>query len=226
MRRYKVLASDYDGTLAHEGRVPVFAEQALARFRQAGGLVLLVTGRRHEELEEVWPGAHESIDLLVAENGGLLVDYPADQRRTLLGARLPDDLHEVLHEEGVHVFETGELIVSADRDEFEDGVRRAAARLDGHWQCQVVPNRDRVMLMPKGIDKATGLRAALKVLGVDASAAVAIGDAENDLPFLQAAGLGVAVSDSVEALLAVADRVAGAPGPWGVEETVDLMLKG
>lgn len=225
MRQYRVLASDYDGTLARHGRVPAEAEDALVRYRAAGGLVVLVTGRRHEELEEVYPGIATSVDLLVAENGGLLVDYPSDHRRTLLGARLPDELHEVLHREGVHIFETGELIVSAARED-EAGVRRAAALLDPGWPCQVVPNRDRVMLLPEGVDKGVGLRAALAVLDVDASAAVAIGDAENDLPFLAAAGLGVAVADAVAGLLAVADLVTGAPGPLGVIETVDLLLRG
>jgi len=225
MPRFKVLASDYDGTLAHHGRVPAEAVEAVGRFRDAGGLLVLVTGRRHEELEQVFPEAHDSLDLLVAENGGLLVEYPSESRRTLLGDRLPEGLHQVLHENGVHVFETGELIVSAARED-EDGVRRAAAALQDRWPCQVVPNKDRVMLLPAGIDKASGLTAALQVLGVDRADTVAIGDAENDLPLLRSAGLAVAVANSVEALTAVADRVTAGRGPVGVIETIDELLRG
>jgi len=224
MPRFKVLASDYDGTLAHHGRVPAEAESALERFRAAGGLVVLVTGRRHEELEEVFPSAAQHLDLLVAENGGLLVHYPDQSRRTLLGDRLPEGLHQSLHENGVHVFETGELIVSAARED-EDGVRRAAAALKARWPCQVVPNKDRVMLLPAGIDKESGLTAALEVLGVDRADTVAIGDAENDLPLLRGVGLAVAVANSVPALTAVADRVTDGRASQGVVETIEALLR-
>jgi len=223
MPRFTVLASDYDGTLAHHGRVSAEAEAALDRFRAAGGLVVLVTGRRHEELEEVFPSAAAHLDLLVAENGGLLVDYPDESRRTLLGARLPEGLHQTLHESGVHVFETGELIVSAARED-EEGVRRAAAALADRWPCQVVPNKDRVMLLPEGIDKASGLAAALERLGLERADTVAVGDAENDLPLLRGAGLAVAVANSVPALTAVADRVTVGRASQGVIETIDELL--
>jgi 5-amino-6-(5-phospho-D-ribitylamino)uracil phosphatase len=54
-------------------------------------------------------------------------------------------------------------------------------------------------------DKATGLRVATEVLGVDLSEVVAIGDAENDLPMLRAAGFGVAVAGASPAAVGAAD---------------------
>lgn len=56
-----------------------------------------------------------------------------------------------------------------------------------------------------GVDKATGLRTATRVLGVDLTEVVAIGDAENDLPMLLAAGLGVAVQEASAPAIEAAD---------------------
>jgi Cof subfamily protein (haloacid dehalogenase superfamily) len=58
-----------------------------------------------------------------------------------------------------------------------------------------------------GADKATGLRTVADRLGVPLSAILAVGDAENDVPMLRAAGVGVAVADASPAAVAAADRV-------------------
>lgn len=222
-----VLATDYDGTLAHHGTVGREAVAALGRFRAAGGVVVLVTGRRFDELEEVFPEAPTALDVLVAENGGLLVDYRAPAhsttRATLLGAPLPEGVEGVLRDAGVPVFEIGELIVSAARED-EPAVRRAAAALAHRWPCQVVPNKDRVMLLPEGVDKASGLRAALDLLGTQPADAVAVGDAENDVPLLQVAGRGVAVANATAGLVAVADEVTTGRASDGVVELLDRLL--
>lgn len=54
-------------------------------------------------------------------------------------------------------------------------------------------------------DKATGLRTAAGILGIALQDVVAIGDAENDLPMLLAAGRGVAVAGASAAAVAAAD---------------------
>jgi Cof subfamily protein (haloacid dehalogenase superfamily) len=55
-------------------------------------------------------------------------------------------------------------------------------------------------------DKATGLGHVLTTLGVAMEEVVAIGDAENDVPMLRAAGLGIAVLDASTAAVTAADR--------------------
>jgi Cof subfamily protein (haloacid dehalogenase superfamily) len=54
-------------------------------------------------------------------------------------------------------------------------------------------------------DKCAGLEVVAAVLGVDLHDVVAIGDAENDLPMLRAAGMGVAVARSSDAAREAAD---------------------
>jgi hydroxymethylpyrimidine pyrophosphatase-like HAD family hydrolase len=217
-----VLASDFDGTLATDGWVPVEALAAVARFRAGGGRFVLVTGRRLPELFEVFPETDRVADLVVAENGCLLYD-PANPTPVLLGTSPPDDLKDVLVSSGVLDVEIGEQLVSAWRHD-EIAVRRAARALADRWPCQVVPNKDRVMLIPADVDKGSGLRAAVGHLGAEISKVVAIGDGENDLPMLLAAGLGVAVADAVPALLAQADLCTKASASAGVVEAIDVLL--
>jgi hydroxymethylpyrimidine pyrophosphatase-like HAD family hydrolase len=221
--RWTVLASDFDGTLATEGWVPVETLAAVARFRAAGGRLVLVTGRRLPELYEVFPETDRVADLVVAENGCVLHDA-AGHAPVLLGASPPEDLKDVLVSFGLVDVEIGEHLVSGWRYD-EDAVRRAAEALGDRWPCQVVPNKDRVMLIPADVDKGSGLRAAMAHLGVEAHEVAAIGDGENDLPLIQAAGLGIAVADAVPALLEVADLCTDAPASAGVVEAIETLLR-
>lgn len=54
--RYVALAMDYDNTLAHHGRTPEAAVLAIDRLRISGRRVILVTGRRLDDLLTVCPG--------------------------------------------------------------------------------------------------------------------------------------------------------------------------
>jgi len=56
-------------------------------------------------------------------------------------------------------------------------------------------------------DKATGLAAVALQLGVALADVLAVGDAENDVPMLRVAGIGVAVHDASPAARSVADLV-------------------
>ena len=53
--RYHVLAADYDGTLAHHGRIDDATWEALQRLRESGRKAIMVTGRQLDELLELLP---------------------------------------------------------------------------------------------------------------------------------------------------------------------------
>jgi Cof subfamily protein (haloacid dehalogenase superfamily) len=57
-----------------------------------------------------------------------------------------------------------------------------------------------------GVDKSTGLTSVAALLGIDLADVVAVGDAENDVPMLRTAGLGLAVAESSPAAVAAADH--------------------
>ena len=65
------MATDYDGTLAHNGRVSETTVKSLEALLATGRRLLLVTGRELPELLEIFPQV-DLFEWVVAENGGLL----------------------------------------------------------------------------------------------------------------------------------------------------------
>ena len=53
--RYLALATDYDGTLATQGKVQNQVVIALEKLKASGRKLLLVTGRQLEDLMDVFP---------------------------------------------------------------------------------------------------------------------------------------------------------------------------
>ena len=80
--RYHVLAADYDGTLAHHGRVSASTVDALRLLRESGRKLVLVTGRQLPELLEIFPEL-DLCDRVVAENGAVLYNPASRQTRCL-----------------------------------------------------------------------------------------------------------------------------------------------
>ncbi|MDR3606933.1 MAG: HAD family hydrolase [Oligoflexia bacterium] len=218
---YRVLATDYDGTLARQGRVSVEAVNELRRWKGAGGLVVLVTGRELEELQRVFPSV-SVCDLVIAENGALIY-RPATGRIELLGERPPRVFVEELRRRGVNPLSVGRSIVSTVQPH---GAAVREAIVDLKLSLQIIMNKESVMVLPANIDKGTGLRAALKELNVSPRDCVAVGDAENDLALFDAAGLGCAVLNSTKNLRARAAVKLEKPDYEGVCELLQNLMSG
>ena len=89
---------------------------------------------------------------------------------------------------------------------------------------RVILNKGAVMVLPPSIDKATGLAAALNELKLAPRNTVAVGDAENDHPLLDACGCGVAVANALPALKDRADFVTRGDHGAGVTELIDRLI--
>ncbi len=216
---YQAFATDYDGTIATRGVVGAQTLAALERVRDSGRKLILVTGRELESLSRTF--AHvELFDRVVAENGGLLYE-PATQRERLLCDPPPESLVLALRDRGVHPLSVGSAIVATvEPHEVEalDAIRRLGL------EYQVIFNKGAVMILPSGVNKATGLRCALEELEVQFDRAVCVGDAENDNVLLAAGGFGAAVANAIPALKEQADFVTTASHGAGVAELIDHIL--
>lgn len=217
--RHLALATDYDGTLAHDGLVDSSTLAALHRFRRSGRKLILVTGRVLRDLETVFP--HLNIfDCAVLENGAVLY-APQTRACRALAEPPPPSFREALRRRGVQPLDAGDVIVSTTRlNEF--CVREAIGEL--RLQVDLIFNKNSVMILPPGIDKRTGLASALADLRISPRQVAAVGDAENDLPFLQFCGTSVAVANAIPALKNVADVVTEHPRGAGVTEWIDRVL--
>ena len=217
--RFRCIATDYDGTLAENGRVAEATRAALVRLVNSGRQAVLVSGRLAPDLERVFP----ELDLfarVVAENGAVLYT-PGSRQTRVLAEPPPRALVALLRQSGVQSLEIGRVIV-ATRDHQERAVRRAVATLGA--PLDVIRNKDALMILPRGVDKATGLAAALAELKLSPAETVAIGDAENDAVLLAACGQAVAVANALPALKASADWVTRAEAGQGVVELIDRLL--
>jgi hydroxymethylpyrimidine pyrophosphatase-like HAD family hydrolase len=217
---FDAFATDYDGTLAHDGRVDDATLEAVRRAHRAGLRLLLVTGRELSDLSNTFADV-SLFDLVVAENGAQLFD-PKTEAIRLLAPPPPVALVEWLTRRNVPL-SVGHSIV-ATVEPHEHMVLEALRELGLEWH--IVFNKGSVMVLPSNVTKATGLKPALEQIGVAPARTVGIGDAENDLAFLGACGLAVAVANALESVKENADVVtAGARGA-GVAECIDRLLTG
>jgi energy-coupling factor transporter ATP-binding protein EcfA2 len=90
---------------------------------------------------------------------------------------------------------------------------------------QVIFNKGAVMVLPAGVNKATGLACALERLGLSAHNAVGIGDAENDHALLRSCECSAAVANALPTLKDTADIVTNGDHGAGVTELIDALLK-
>jgi HAD superfamily hydrolase (TIGR01484 family) len=219
--RYHVLAADYDETLAHAGRIADTTWAALHRLCASGRKLVLVTGR---ELEDVLALIREPelFARIVAENGAVLY-RPDSKEIRMLAEPPPPSFVEELRARGVDQLAVGRVIV-ASREPHQDTVLHAIRDLG--LELQVIFNKGAVMVLPSGINKATGLAAALGQLALSPHNAVGVGDAENDHALLVTCECGVAVANALPALRDKADLVTAQPGGDGVAELIDRLVAG
>lgn len=75
-----------------------------------------------------------------------------------------------------------------------------------------------------GISKASGLKYLCDSLGIPISRSIAVGDAGNDLDILKAAGLSVAMGNSIPEVLSIADKTVADNDHDGCSEAIERFL--
>ena len=180
----KAFATDLDGTLTQGDRVAPATLDALQDARACGIATILVTGRITEDLDDHFPGLRQAFDAVVTENGAVLEtparDHPPAPRRSTTRSR------------------RGPRVGASTCG---PGTRSSSARAEHAPTCldlvtelgvdaQLLRNRERLMILPAGVSKRSGLLSALHELGLSPHNVLAVGDAENDLALLDTAEIG------------------------------------
>ena len=213
------LATDYDGTFAHNGIVLERTLKAVRKLKETGRKLLLVTGRELPDLKKVFPEL-DVFDKVVVENGALLYTPSTGEEKPLAPA--PSDAFVAeLEKRGIGPISVGRSIV-ATWEPHQAAALEAIQALG--LELEIVFNKGAVMILPSGINKATGLAAALAELGLSPHNVVGIGDAENDHAFLRACGCSVAVANALPAVKDTADLVTKGARGRGVEELIEGLI--
>jgi hydroxymethylpyrimidine pyrophosphatase-like HAD family hydrolase len=218
--RYLVLACDFDGTLATDGTVRDETFAALQRLRESGRKLILVTGREIDDLLKVFPRI-DIFDRVVAENGALLY-RPANREHKTLGEAPSAEFVQALRAAGISPLSVGHCIVSTWQPH-ESKVLETIRDLG--LELQVIFNKGAVMILPSGVNKATGLEAALLELGLSPHNCVGVGDAENDHALIRLSECGVAVGNALPLVQERADWVTRGRNGDGVVQLIDKLIE-
>lgn len=217
--RFVAVASDYDGTLAEDGKINQQTVEALQAVRDSGRKLILLTGRHLPELLQILPEI-ELFDRVIAENGALLY-RPRTREERPLAEPIPGRLVRELERQGVSPLAVGRAIVATVQPH-EHTVLQAIKDLG--LDLHVSFNKGAVMILHSGINKGTGLGSALAELGLSVHNVVGFGDAENDYAFLRLCECSVAVANALGTIKQKADLVTQGDHARGVLEIVQPLL--
>lgn len=217
--RYHALACDYDSTLAHDGKVSDDTLALIEKFLATGRKLILVTGRELNDLQDAFPKL-KLFHRVVVENGAVLYD-PSTRQEKALTPPIPNSFVESLRNHGVTNFSVGRVIISTQRP--AEHFILATIR-DMGLELQTIFNRSSVMILPAGINKSTGLAAALDSLCLSPHEVVGVGDAENDHALLKLCEFSVAVENALPSLKESADWVTNSSDTAGVGELIEHII--
>ena len=223
MAAIKVFAIDIDGTLTENGG-GVIHLAALAKLRyleKLGYNVVYVTGRSSIEayVLAVFGGTTR---IAVGENGGAITIAPQDHR--LLASRDKCiEGFEILKKsiDGVQVkpvFPRMTEVVLLRTFDLQKGQKI----LDEHgFALYLSDSKYAFHINEKGVDKALGLKEALKLLKANPEQVVAVGDSETDVPMFDICGYSVALGHAEERVKKRAKHVVVGREGAGLVEAID-----
>ncbi len=217
--RYHILASDYDGTLAHHDVVTDSTVEKLMQLKLSNRKVALVTGREMPDLERVFP-QYKVFDYIVAENGALIYNTETGNEE-LMGPAPDVAFVDELKKRGVSPISVGKVIIATW--EPHQTVALEVIKEFG-YERQIIFNKGAVMILPPGINKASGLQALLQRLCFSEHNSVAVGDAENDSAMFKVAECAVAVNNALPSLKETVDLVTRGSQGEGVGELIDKLI--
>lgn len=217
--RYMALALDYDGTIATHGKVPPAVLDVLERTRATGRKLILATGRQVADLLRVFP-AIGVFDRVVAENGAVIY-YPATRDQTEVAPPPPARLVQRLRALGVAPLSLGRVVIATLRPN-ESTVMKAI--WEQGLEHQIIFNGDAVMVLPPGVNKASGLSIALQQLGLSQHEAACVGDSENDHSMFTFCECAIAVANAGDTLKESAAYVTRGGAGAGVIEVCEALI--
>lgn len=226
--RFRALCTDYDLTLVSGNHLDAATIASLKRLKASGRRLVLVTGRTLPWVLGPNGLSEEEarlFDRIVGENGAVMYD-PATDKVTMLGNPPSPRLLQRLAAAGVDELTIGWASVHIP---LRFAGRAMRIIHDLKLRLHVIAGTHHHVYVDSGIDKASGMRAALAELGLRPDQAVTMGDGHNDVAMLDrrrnGGALGIAMGNGVDRAKAVADLVTtGGPGT-GVREVVDALVR-
>ena len=160
-------------------------------------------------------------DTVIAENGAVSF-CPATGIEQLIAAPVDERFLADLARElpGEPLFVGRSMVATATENA---GCVEVVIGLGG-YDLDVIGCGHRVLVLPAGVNKGSGLSHALANLGLRRDQVVAVGDEENDIALLTGCGLTVAVGNAAPKLKAMAELILPGESGQSVQCLIDMLL--
>ena len=218
----KAIAVDIDGTITDKNRkICINAINAIRKAEKNGYPVILVTGNIlcAARMVAIMVGTSGGI---VGENGGII---QTRKRELVLGniEKCKPAYQFLKSKYEVHKTEFSDLRLSeiAIRREIDVNIVKGTVK---DFDVEVYDTKFAIHLTDPLINKGKSLEMVAKDMGISPDEILAVGDSENDLEFLEVAGLKVAVSNADEELKKNIDYVTKKPYGDGTAEAIEKFI--
>jgi len=222
MHLIKALALDVDGTITDKHRRGcISAIETIHKVEDMGIPVIIVTGNILC-FTKALSTFLSTTGGVVAENGGIieskgtvsvLGNYDAcEEAYNYLKSKLPV---EKVQNSNLRISE-----VAITRKIPVEEIKEVLS----HHPVMIYDSKFAIHITDPSVDKGSSLIKVAQAINVKPSEILAVGDSENDIELLAAAGLKVAVSNADQDLKDVADYIAVKPHGDGVKEAVDKYI--
>jgi phosphoglycolate phosphatase len=220
----KALALDVDGTITDKTRRGcISAIETIYKVENIGIPVIIVTGNilcftRALSTFLATSGG------LVSENGGVIESKGS---RTVLGnyEKCQKAYIHLKSELPVEKVQNSDLRVSEIAITRKIPVKTVKEVLED-FDVQIYDSKFAIHITDPKINKGTSMIKVAEGIGVKPGQILAVGDSENDIEFLSAAGVKVAVSNADIELKDIADYITTTPHGDGVKEAVEKYILG
>ncbi|MEM4311550.1 MAG: phosphoglycolate phosphatase [Nitrososphaerales archaeon] len=213
------IVSDYDRTLTDEFLNPFEpALEAIELLKRDSKIKFMIASGRRLNFFLNQAKIIQLTDAIVAENGAVL-HIPKDHITLIFEEEFASFIKEIFLSSSLPI-EEGQVIISVKRI-FEREVKRILK--ERGLKVELEYNKDSLMILPTGINKAFGVKKALSKLGLNEEGILCIGDGENDLSLFEIAAIKVATADAIKELKDKADVVCLEPMALGVTRFLNFL---
>jgi HAD superfamily hydrolase (TIGR01484 family) len=224
--RYRLLALDLDGTtLNSHGRASRKTRYWIRKALEAGVVVVCATGRGRPKAQDLWDSVFSGSPAIFANGGEIWLDPATLLERRYMETDCVRRVYELAAEVGgafwgyndeglVHGHELNldqleggwyKCVVFHPDPTTTEAVRELVAAWAG---VSVTSSHPRIAeIGARGVSKRAAVERLCREFSISMEDVMAVGDSQNDIDLLQAAGLGVAMGNALPEVKAAADRV-------------------
>ncbi len=244
---------DIDGTLTVDSfAIPVENLNAIAKAREKGHMVFINTGRSWGNIPEEL-SCQFNVDGIIAGSGAMVTIGDNILFKGNMSDDLVRRLYEYFfnHREYSAIFEGKNNVYILPNELRRHQEHQILLKKSDDWK-KMLSDEIQVLAMAitapddfkelfkddvtvfqferyadivvKGLNKAKGIEKVLELTDIKRENTIAIGDSNNDYDMLEYAGVGVAMANSQQSILDIADYVTASNEEFGVAKAIEKLL--